>query len=62
MSKLLELAGSRKFWIAVFTAIVSVWGYFEGEITAEVALGAIVVVVGFWQQAQSRVDAARVRG
>ena len=59
MTKFLELASSRKFWAALVAAALAVWGFFAGEVTAEVALGAVVIVVGFWQQAQSRVDAAR---
>lgn len=59
MSKFVELIKSRKFWGAVFAAALAVWGFFTGEVTAEVALGAVVIVIGFWQQAQSRVDATR---
>ena len=57
MEKFLELVGSRKFWSAVFAAGLAVWGFIAGEVTAEVALAAVVVVIGLWQQAQSRVDA-----
>ena len=59
MSKFLELLKSRKFWAAVFAAAMAVWGFFAGEVSAEIALGAVIVVIGFWQQAQSRVDATR---
>ena len=62
MGKLTELLKSRKFWAAVFAAAMAVWGFFEGKVTAEVALAAVVVVIGFWQQAQSRVDAAKKNG
>jgi len=61
MEKFKELITSRKFWAALFAAALAVWGYFSGEVTAEVAIGAVIVVVGFWQQSQSRVDAARNR-
>jgi len=62
MSKITELLTSRKFWAALAAAALAVWGFFTGEVTSEVALGAIIVVVGFWQQSQSRVDAAQRRG
>jgi uncharacterized protein YqgC (DUF456 family) len=62
MEKLKELIKSRKFWAAVFAAALAIWGFFAGEVTAEMAIGAVIVVVGFWQTAQSRVDAARNRG
>lgn len=57
MGKMTELLKSRKFWAAVFAAGIAVWGFIQGEVSAEIALAAVVVVIGFWQQAQSRVDA-----
>ena len=59
MGKFKELIGSRKFWSAVFAAILAVWGWFSGEVTPEVAIGALVAIVAMWQQAQARVDAAK---
>jgi hypothetical protein len=60
MIKFTELLKSRKFWAAVFAAALAIWGWAQGEVSAEVAIGAVIAVVAFWQQAQSRVDAANV--
>ena len=58
MGKFTELLKSRKFWSAVVAAALAAWGWLEGQVTTEVMIGAIIVVIGFWQNAQSRVDAA----
>ena len=62
MSKITELIKSRKFWGAVTAAVLAVWGFFEGKVTAEFMIAAIIVVIGFWQNAQSRVDASKPAG
>lgn len=60
MDKLKELLTSRKALSAIGALLVGVWGYMEGDVSTEVLMGYVTIVVGFWQQAQSKVDAAKI--
>ena len=61
MGKFTELLTSRKFWAALVVAVFDVLAWIRGEIGADVAIAALVAVVGLWSAAQSRVDAAKVK-
>lgn len=60
MDKLKELFTSRKALGAMLSLGGAFWGWMSGEVTTEVLLGLVTVVVGFWQNAQAKVDAAKV--
>lgn len=60
MNKLTELLKSRKALGAMLSLVGAFWGWLEGEVTTEVLIGLVTVVIGFWQQAQAKVDAAKV--
>ena len=60
MNKLMELVKSRKAIGAVISLVGAFWGWMEGEVSTEVLIGLVTAVVGFWQQAQAKVDAAKI--
>ncbi len=60
MDKLMELVKSRKAMGAVVSLALATWGWIQGEVTTEVLIGLVTVVIGFWQQAQAKVDAAKI--
>ncbi len=60
MNKLMELVKSRKAMGSVLSLAGGVWGWLEGEISTEVLVGLVTVVIGFWQNAQAKVDAAKI--
>lgn len=60
MAKFTEVLSSRKFWVAIVTAVFDVIGWVQGTISADVAIGALIAIAGFWITAQARVDAAKI--
>lgn len=60
MNKLMELVKSRKAMGAMGSLALAIWGYVSGEVSTEVLIVAVTAVVGFWQQAQAKVDAAKI--
>lgn len=57
--KLLERFSSTKFLAALAGVVTSTVAFAKGEITAEIWVGSVTILIAAWGMAQGRVDAAK---